>query len=73
MTYLRNILAGPWSVEERVEHAGEGEHGEERRVQVARVLVALNLIFTSMAGVYIYCAFRSFFFLTPSMLKDFGR
>ena len=59
MTYLGDILAGPRSIEERVEHAGEGEHGEERGVQVARVLVALN------AGLVFFLpnktGFRSFF------------
>ena len=40
--YLRNIqhVAGP--VEDRIEDAGEGEHGEEGSVQVAGVLVALD-------------------------------
>ena len=42
LLYLRNIqhVAGP--VEDRIEDAGEGEHGEEGSVQVAGVLVALD-------------------------------
>ena len=39
---LWNIVLVPGSVEEGVEHAGEGEHGEEGRVEVAGVLVALD-------------------------------
>ena len=36
--YLRNVLDLPWPVQQGVEGRGEGEHREQGRVKVARVL-----------------------------------